>query len=126
MTESSGRDFVTGDNGKAVGCLQIHPIIVSDVNRIYKTHYKLSDRKNIKKSIEICIKYLKHYGAYYTKKTGKKVNAQVYSRIWNGGPSGYKKEATKKYWGKVKNHIAKINTYRVLKTKKYMVALSML
>ena len=126
MTESSGRSYVTGDNGKAVGCLQIHPCVVKDVNRIYKTHYKLSDRKNIKKSIEMCIKYLKHYGAHYTKKTGLRPTHQVYSRIWNGGVYGWKNKATEKYWDKVKYHIAKINTYNVLKTKKYMVCFNML
>ena len=27
------------------------------------------------------------------------------ARIWNGGPNGYKKQATVKYWKKVKEHL---------------------
>lgn len=43
--ESSGRPTVTGDNGKAVGLLQLHPVAVSEANRIAGyNRWKLSDR----------------------------------------------------------------------------------
>ena len=43
--ESSGRSAVTGDNGKAVGLLQLHPVAVSEANRIAGSNrWKLSDR----------------------------------------------------------------------------------
>ena len=32
--ESRGNDSAVGDNGSAVGCLQIHPIMVREVNRL--------------------------------------------------------------------------------------------
>lgn len=43
--ESSGRPAVTGDNGKAVGLLQLHPVAVREANRIAGSNrWKLSDR----------------------------------------------------------------------------------
>jgi soluble lytic murein transglycosylase-like protein len=49
--ESSGRPAVVGDNGKAVGLLQLHPIAVSEANRIAgERRWKLSDRTCPKQS----------------------------------------------------------------------------
>lgn len=43
--ESSGRPAVTGDNGSAVGLLQLHPVAVREANRIAgENRWKLSDR----------------------------------------------------------------------------------
>ena len=33
---------------------------------------------------------------------GRKVTQEDIARIHNGGPNGYKKESTEKYWSKVK------------------------
>ena len=52
-----------GDNGNAVGCLQIWKIVVKDVNRIQKKQvFNDNDRLNREKSIEMCKIYLTHYG----------------------------------------------------------------
>ena len=32
---------------------------------------------------------------------------EVYARIWNGGPDGWKKRSTLKYWKKVKKELKK-------------------
>jgi len=45
--ESKGKVHAIGDNGRAVGCLQIHKGVIEDVNRAYNTTYRLSDRKSI-------------------------------------------------------------------------------
>jgi hypothetical protein len=100
--ESKGKVDAIGDNGNAVGCLQIWPSVIQDVNRVYKTKYTLADGYNEAKSRDICKKYLDHYGKSYTKKTKKTPTNEVYARIWNGGPAGYKKTATVKYWNKVR------------------------
>ena len=99
--ESGGRVDAVGDNGAAVGILQIHKILVDDVNRIWDTDYTYNDRQDARKSAEMCILYLWHYGQAYERKTGHAANMEVLSRIWNGGPLGYKKKATEKYWEKV-------------------------
>ena len=105
QVESSGNNLAIGDNGKAHGCLQIHKILVRDVNSIYKTKFTYNDRFNRTKSLAMAHLYLLHYAKQYSKKTGKVPNIEVLARIWNGGPNGYKKQDTKKYWLKVKAQI---------------------
>ena len=99
--ESCGNPAAVGDNGQAVGVLQIHPECIQDVNRKTGNAYTLQDRKSISRSREICAAYLAHYGKRYERKTGKTATAEVYARIWNGGPRGYAKESTRRYWRKV-------------------------
>lgn len=99
QVESNGRANAVGDNGKAVGCLQIWEVVVDDVNRFSPTKYSYEDRKSIIKSREICKKYLIHYG-------GKNATDEKYARIWNGGPKGYAKVSTRGYWRKVQTHLS--------------------
>lgn len=105
--ESSGNDKAIGDNGRGVGCLQIHPECIEDVNRIAGTRYTLADRLDREKSKEICSIYLTHYGKAYARTTGKAPTAETLARIWNGGPRGYAKSATIPYWRKVERTMAK-------------------
>ena len=89
FVESSGRDLARGDRNKALGCLQIHCGVITDVNMHYGTSYKLSDRRSRKKSKEICMMYLDMWAPdedFYT-----------LARIWHGGPRGHKKPETKAY-----------------------------
>jgi len=105
QVESKGNDLAVGDKGKAVGCLQIWNIVIKDVNRVYHTSYKAADRWDRDKSIQICRKYLAYWGKHYEKVTGKKCTLEVLARIWNGGPKGYTKDSTIKYWNKVKKEL---------------------
>ena len=91
---------------RAIGAFQLWKIYVDDVNNIFKNRgckkrYKYSDRYDYRKSYEMVVIYLNHYGTIYEKKTGKKATFEVLSRIHNGGPNGWKKESTIKYWNKV-------------------------
>ena len=91
--ESAGNNSAIGDNGKAVGCLQIHPIMVRDVNRILgKEVYTLSDRLSRQKSVEMASIYFNHYCKGDTE--------EQMVRKWNGGPKGDRKKSTIKYWKK--------------------------
>ena len=106
QVESSGRDHAVGDNGRAVGCLQIHPILVEDVNGILarrgsSTRFTLADRLNRQKSIAMLEVYLSHYG----QRLGLKATEQDLARIWNGGPAGWRKSSTIRYWRKVSSHL---------------------
>ncbi len=106
--ESRGNDSAIGDRGKAVGCLQIHPICVREVNRILRKNdiplaYTLEDRYNRTKSIEMfniiaeqyeCCEYIEFMDY-----------AEIVARRWNGGPRGHKKRATIKYFNKVKKQL---------------------
>ncbi|MDP6249404.1 MAG: hypothetical protein QGH26_01040 [Candidatus Pacebacteria bacterium] len=59
------------------------------------------------RSIAICREYIDYYAI--ERRIGREPTLQDMARIWNGGPNGYKKPSTKKYWEKVKE---------VLKTEK--------
>ena len=103
--ESGGNIAAIGDNGRAVGCLQIHAECVRDVNRITGKHYTLKDRADPQKSREICTAYLAYYGKVYERREGKRATAEVLARIWNGGPKGYRRNSTIPYWIKVQRAI---------------------
>jgi hypothetical protein len=96
QVESNGRTDAIGDSGKAAGCLQIHKIMVDDVNRILsRTEFTYADRLSRQKSFAMARIYLNHYGK------GKSIEQQA--RIWNGGPNGHKKQSTLQYAAKVNN-----------------------
>ena len=104
MIESSGNDNAHRKSEDAVGCLQIRRTMVRDINRILKRQgsskrFKFKDRWNRSKSIEMFDIYCEYYNLQ---------SPEVISRCWNGGPKGYKKKSTRKYWTKVKS-LLKIN-----------------
>lgn len=105
VVESNKNDYAIGDGGKALGRYQIHVTYVNDVNRIYKTSFTAKDRTDPVKSKRIVELYLNHYSKRYEKITGRKATNEVKARIHNGGPNGWKKVATLKYWAKVKKEI---------------------
>ena len=112
QVESGGNLDAIGDNGKAQGCLQIKQCVIDDVNKFYPKYYRerlyvLDDAFAKDKALEICWLYLKHWGEVYQKKMGKKPTMEVFARIWNGGPNGWKKKSTLKYWEKVKRQMEK-------------------
>ena len=95
--ESSGNDMAVGDQGKAIGCLQIHKAVVLDVNRITGSNYRHSEMTNRAQARAVCEAYLKAYGK------GKTTEEQA--RIWNGGPTGDRKPVTLAYWRRVQRNL---------------------
>jgi hypothetical protein len=96
--ESGGNVNAVGDKGRAVGPAQIWNVVVADCNRISGKHFSLDDRRDYSKSAEMFQIYTDHYGRKY----GTPISDEVRAKIWNGGPSGPNKQATQKYWEKVK------------------------
>ena len=103
MVESNGDNNAIGDKGKSIGCMQISKSVVDDVNRFSSVKYTYNDRYNRAKSIEIFKLYINHYAT--ANRLGHEPTFEDIARIWNGGPNGYKKNATKTYWVKVKNYL---------------------
>jgi hypothetical protein len=98
IVESSGNDLAIGDNGRAIGPLQIHRGVVQDVNRITGSNYRHQDMTNRVAARAVCEAYLKHYG--------KGCTTEQLARKWNGGgPAGDRKSATEAYWNKVRKHL---------------------
>lgn len=100
LVESGGDPCAIGDGGKAVGILQIHPIMVADVNRIVGGPlYSLADRRDVLKSVEMFVIYCLHYWP--------NGGPEQWARGWNGGPDGPQQSETEGYWRKVKREIAR-------------------
>lgn len=97
IVESGNNDMAVGDNGKALGPLQIHRSVVIDANRISGRAYRWERMTNRTEAIQVAEIYLRHYGR------GK--SDEHLARIWNGGPKGDMKNATLQYWNKVKKHL---------------------
>ncbi len=100
--ESAGNDSAYNSSEDAVGCLQIRPIMVREVNRILRKQggtfrFELEDRWDREKSLEMF-----HIWRTYHHPDS---DNETISRNWNGGPDGYKKESTVKYWKKVKGRL---------------------
>ena len=101
QVESSGKDDAIGDNGKAIGCLQIwkpywfDATERSNIGGVYRDCFKRDY------AVRIFDAYMKRY-AREAWTNPNKFDAEKVARIHNGGPKGYKKTATLKYWNKVK------------------------
>jgi hypothetical protein len=107
QVESRGSDSAIGDTHlgePSVGVLQLRPIMVREVNRILKKQksekrYKLKDRFSREKSIEMFMVWKNYYHP--------ENEFETIARNWNGGPNGYKKSRTEKYWAKVQLELNK-------------------
>lgn len=106
MIESNCRDSAIGDGGKAVGRFQIWPCYVKDVNRILGYDaFSINDRRDHGKALQMIKIYTEYYGKRYERITGKKVTDEIIARLHNGGPNGFRKSCTLKYWHKVKSEL---------------------
>jgi len=103
QVESRGNDSAIGDNGNALGCLQIWKVVIDDVNRVYGLHYVHADAYDRVKAQRICKLYLQHY--CNVARLGRDPTMEDACRIWNGGPNGYKKSSTIGYWVRVQRII---------------------
>ena len=105
MQESGGNDHAIGDHGASHGPLQIQKECIMDVNRYRKSkgwkQFKFPEDCYDRQKAEAClIIYTRIYAN--EKRVGRPPTLEDYARIWNGGPNGYKKQATLKYWDKLK------------------------
>lgn len=106
MAESGCKSHAIGDNGKAVGILQLHKVYVDDANRIIGYNkYTYTDRYDASKSEEMTRIVLKHYGRCYERKTGKQCTDEVLARIHNRGYNQWSDSIGDWYWNKVKQFI---------------------
>jgi hypothetical protein len=93
IVESNGKSSVpVGDNGKAVGPLQLHQCVLDDVNKYYGMNFQSGDRKDLEKSKLIARAYIIMWIL--------ENQEEIAVRIFNGGPRGWEKPATEKYWQK--------------------------
>lgn len=101
--ESSGNIHAVGDAGLAHGPMQIHQAVLDDYHRLTGIRITRAGCYNLATSVRICDAYLTHYAT--AKRIGRPPTDEDRARIWNGGPTGWKKPATLKYWRKVQQHL---------------------
>lgn len=99
MVESGGNHRAIGDGGTAIGPLQIRQAAITDVNRIHGTKFTLTQTTNLAVSSRIFTLYTGHWCT--AKRLGRKPTNQDIARVWNGGPNGWRRKSTVKYWAKV-------------------------
>jgi hypothetical protein len=105
--ESGGNPLAYTPEEEACGIVQIRPECLDDCNRIARIEglpesFALNDRFNPDKSRRMWQLYLWYWGWEYERTTGRPATNEVYARLWNGGPTGWHKEATVAYWGRVR------------------------
>lgn len=98
--ESGGNDFAIGDDGKAYGCLQMHAAYVQDAAEHAGKEWIHEDALQRDVAIQIFMAYMDRYAT--AERLGHEPTIEDIARIHNGGPDGYKKSSTDKYWEKVK------------------------
>jgi hypothetical protein len=91
---------------QAYGVLQIRQPALDDLNRKWKTNYKLTAFLG-EAGVTLSVRAFIEYGAMYGAKT-----PEDYVRIWNGGPRGARKRATLAYWRRV-NSVAKFGEAKI-------------
>ena len=89
--KNGGRDAV-GDGGRAIGPYQIHYSYWKD-SGVPGRYEQCKDPAYARRVVD----------AYLERYTKSSATAEEMARVHNGGPAGMKKEATVKYWKKVKN-----------------------
>jgi hypothetical protein len=96
QVESGGDTLAYNCKEDAVGCLQIRPIMVREVNRLLrKDSFTLYDRRSKDKSIQMFNVLRSHL---------KGATDEQIARVWNGGYNGQNIPQTMQYWTKVKKY----------------------
>ena len=108
MIESGGDENAVGDNVQAIGCLQIHPIMVEEVNRILKINgmtkrYDLNDRLKVKESKDMCRVFLVQQQARHRNKIGRYPDFETLALSWQSG--GIFNKPSENYRKKIKEQM---------------------
>ena len=99
QVESSGRNNAIGDDGKAIGCLQIHIACWQDAKEMDSS---LQGNYSNCFSREYSIKVMRAYLNRYCPDAIRKNDFETMARTWNGGANGRNNPRTLDYWRRVK------------------------
>lgn len=100
IVESGGNKDAVGDDGKSFGCLQMTKAYVEDAAKHADEGWTHKDAFDIKTAFKIFNAYIDKYAT--KDRIGRVITPEDIARIHNGGPNGWKKKSTEKYWEKVK------------------------
>ena len=99
IVESNNTPSAVGDGGNAIGVYQIWESYWKDATEFSNLGGKYRDCFVPEYADRIVRCYMKRYAT--PRRLGREATMQDIARIHNGGPNGYKKQATLKYWEKV-------------------------
>ena len=99
IVESNNTPSAVGDGGNAIGVYQIWESYWKDATEFSNLGGKYRDCFVPEYADRVVRCYMKRYAT--PRRLGREATMQDISRIHNGGPNGYKKQATIKYWEKV-------------------------
>lgn len=83
--ESGGDPLAVGDGGRAVGCLQIHPIMVEECQRVSGIEFTLEDRLCEIRSVLMCATFLRDQRERYRKRYDCEPSDAAIASSWNTG-----------------------------------------
>jgi hypothetical protein len=98
QVESGGDPCAVGDGGRAIGPYQIHRAYWADGTRFLGVDWPYERARCPVASLAVVRAYTQHYARHYKRPW----DAETISRIHNGGPRGWQKAATVRYWAKVR------------------------
>ena len=99
LVESNNNPDAVGDNGNAIGVYQIWEDYHTDATLGGNLSGEYLDCYDPVYAENVVVEYMKRYAI--ERRIGK-VTPEKIARIHNGGPNGWKINATKEYWEKVK------------------------
>lgn len=98
LVETGGREgHILGDNGAALGPLQIH--------RAYWQDSRVPGRYEDCARLDYSVRVLNAYMRRYCREALISRDFERIARVHNGGPRGHRKAATLGYWRKVQKHL---------------------
>ena len=103
IVESNDDPDAVGDGGDSIGCYQIQKCYWLDAKEFSDlggTYLDCYNRGYADRTVRC---YMDRYAT--ERRLGREVTQEDIARIHNGGPNGYKKKATLKYWEKVKKEL---------------------
>jgi hypothetical protein len=108
QVESGGRDDAVGDNGKAIGRMQIWRVYWQDAIEHCRalqdaTYEDVTERVYAER---ILVAYMLRY----CPQAVADKDYERMSRVHNGGPRGHRKEATLGYWSRVSRALETLTT----------------
>ena len=95
--ETLNNDSLVGDGGRAFGRYQIHSCAVTGSGLEKALGYQHKDMKDSVKAEHVFWAIMGINSYVYAQKYGQYPSYEDLARMWNGGPNGYKMEATLNY-----------------------------
>jgi len=93
--ESAGNVFAYNKSEQAAGILQIRPIMLKEINRLFDTDFVLQDRFDSIKSVQMFWLFQSHHNP--------ELELEQLAKSWNGNANWKSLKYTAKYYAKIEH-----------------------